>query len=237
MHVFAYKMHISCIFLHTRCISDACFSICIAYVCIFDAYLLHICCIFLHICCICLHIICIFLAYSCISDAYLCIFHAYSLHMIFELVFAYSLHMPAWRSTGGFFARAAPLPRLARQWLCWQHLRLGPSPQLEPQPSHPNNHPISPALRSCPPLAQRRRQPQLQQRPHTAQPARLSTPKPAAPWPPLSRARPASVQSFSPTHPAACRLSRALHELASRWRKEGARNNGPQAAGSPCQTA
>ena len=226
-------MHISCIFLHTRCISGAYFSICIAYVCIFDAYLMHISAYLLHMSAYYLHIPCIFLHIRCIFVHISCIFVAYD--CIFELVFAYSLHMPAWRPTGGFFARAAPLPNLARQWLCRQHLRLGPSPQ--PQPSHPNNHPISPALRSCPPLAQRRRQPQLQQPPHTAQPARLSTPKPAAPWPPLSRAWPASVQSFSPTHPAACRLSRALHELASRWRKEGARNNGPQAAGSPCQTA
>ena len=114
MHVFAYKMHISCIFLHTRCISDACFSICIAYVCIFDAYLLHICCIFLHICCICLHIICIFLAYSCISDAYLCIFLAYSLHMI-----AYSslfLHIHCICPPGGPLAVSSHAPRPCPAW-------------------------------------------------------------------------------------------------------------------------
>ena len=184
--------------------------------CIFIAYFLHVSAHLLHISAYCLHILCIFLHIRCIFVHISCIFVAYD--CVFELVFAYSLHMPAWRPTGGFFACAAPLPRLARQWLCLQHLQLGPSPQ--PQPSHPNNHPISPALRSCPPLAQRRRQPQLQQPPHTAQPARLSTPKPAAPWPPLSRARPASVQSFSPTHPAACRLSRALHELASRCERK-----------------
>ena len=52
-------------------------------------------------------------AYSCISDAYSCISLAYSLHIrcIFQLVFAYSLHMPAWRPTVRFLrTRRAPAP-------------------------------------------------------------------------------------------------------------------------------
>ena len=168
MHISAYKVHILAYVLHMYAYLMHFFAYKMhisAYLLPMSAYYLHIPCIFLHIRCMFVHISCIFVACDC----------------VFELVFAYSLHMPAWRPTGGFFARAAPLPRLARQWLCRQHLRLGLSPQ--PQLINSNNHSISPALRSCPPLAQRRRQPQLQQPPHTAQPARLSTPKPAAPWP------------------------------------------------------
>ena len=100
-----------------------------------------------------------------------------------------------------------------------------PTPS-HPIPSHPT-HPINPACR-CSPRKQRALQLPIPPPFEPAQPARLSIPQPAAHGPLLCRARPQSVPTLSPTPPRARWLSVALNELASCWRKEGARNNGPR---------
>ena len=134
--------------------------------------------------CVASDISCIFVHIHCKSHACVCIFVAYVLHIscifvaydcIFKHVFAYLLHMPAWLPAGGFSSRAPRPPRLVRQWQCRRHL-------LVPNPNHPTQTiPSVQHFDRVPrhPVSSRRRRP-----PHPAQPARLSTPKPALSRPP-----------------------------------------------------
>jgi hypothetical protein len=161
----------------------------------------------MHIPCIYLHMRCIYLHIRCIFFAYVCIFSSYSVHILC-IFFAYVCIFSALMCI--FLAYDC----IFRAYFCIfiAHARLVAAARFHGAPS---------SLRS----------------------SRLQTPLSRPGLPPVSqlltdpsRARQKSDSTLSPNPP----LSRwlvALNELASCWRKEGARNNGPRGSGSLRQTA
>ena len=161
----------------------------------------------MHIPCIYLHMRCIYLHIRCIFFAYVCIFSSYSVHILC-IFFAYVCIFSA------FMCIFLAYDCIFRAYFCIfiAHARLVAAARFHGAPS---------SLRS----------------------SRLQTPLSRPGLPPVSqlltnpsRARQKSDSTLSPNPP----LSRwlvALNELASCWRKEGARNNGPRGSGSLRQTA
>ena len=186
--------------------------------CILCAYFLHIICIFhaysLHILCIYLHIRCISGAYSLHIFAYFhhisCILSAYiCIFVAYDCIFVAYVCI-----FSEFMCIFLAYDCIFRAYFCIfiAHARLVAAARFHGAPS---------SLRS----------------------SRLQTPLSRPGLPPVSqlltdpsRARQKSDSTLSPNPP----LSRwlvALNELASCWRKEGARNNGPRGSGSLRQTA